>query len=266
MIYRNRVKEAIQKSGFALGTFIQTASPENAEIAAACGFDFLILDMEHGSFGMDQLVHLIRGVQIGGATPVVRLPDHSETNIYKVLDAGATGIVMPGVSTAEQAGKIARAARYAPAGTRGACPRVRATAHGIHPWEKHVEWSEQNVMVWLIIETLEGFQHLEEIVKTPGIDAVAFGAFDLSQEMGFSGRTDHPEVKGKIEEGISIALRNNVAVHMHLFEASPAEIRQSARHWVGLGAKILTCMTDRRVLSTGLKETFSSLAAIRDLR
>ncbi len=266
MIYRNRVKEAIQKTGFAVGTFIQTAGPENAEIAAACGFDFLILDMEHGSFGMDQLVNLIRGAQIGGATPVVRLPDHSETNIYKVLDAGATGILMLGVSTAEQAGKIARAARYAPAGIRGACPRVRATAHGIHPWEKHVEWSNQNVMVWLIIETLEGFQNLEEIVKTPGIDAVGFGAFDLSQEMDFPGRTDHPEVRRKIEEGISIALRYNVAVHMHLFEASPDKIRDSARHWVGLGARILTCMTDRRVLSVGMKETFSSLASIRDLR
>jgi len=266
MMYRNRVKEAIQKSGFAMGTFIQTASPENAEIAAACGFDFLILDMEHGSFGMDQLVHLIRGVQIGGATPMVRLPDHSETNIHKVLDAGATGIVLPGVSTAEQAGRIARAARYYPVGTRGACPRVRATAHGIHPWEKHVEWSNQNVMVWLIIETLEGFHHLEKIVKTPGIDAVAFGAFDLSQEMGLAGRTDHPEVNRKIAKGITTALVNNVAVHMHLFEASPAEIRESAKHWVGLGAKILTCMTDRRILSTCLKETFSSLASIRDLR
>ena len=263
MIYRNRVKEAIEKSGFAVGTFIQTASPENAEIAAACGFDFLILDMEHGSFGMDQLVQLIRAAQIGGATPIVRLPDHSETNIYKVLDAGATGILMPGVSTAEQGGRIARAARYAPAGTRGACPRVRATAHGIHPWEKHVEWSNQNVMVWLIIESLEGFQHLEEIVKTPGIDAVAFGAFDLSQEMGYPGRTDHPEVRRKIEEGISLALGNNVAVHMHLFEAAPNKIRVSAKNWLGLGARILTCMTDRRVLSVGMKETFSSLTSIR---
>jgi 2-keto-3-deoxy-L-rhamnonate aldolase RhmA len=98
------------------------------------------------------------------------------------------------------------------------------------------------------------------------IDAVAFGAFDLSQEMGSAGRTDHPEVKQKIEKGISIALKNNVAVQMHLFEATPAEIRESAKHWVGLGAKILTCMTDRRILSTGLKETFSSLASIRDSR
>ncbi len=266
MIYRNRVKEAIQKTGFALGTFVQTASPENAEIAAACGFDFLILDMEHGSFGIDSLVHLIRGAQVGGTTPVVRLPDHSETDIQRVLDAGATGILIPGVSTAEQAGKIARAARYAPAGTRGACPRVRATAHGIFPWEKHVEWSEQNVMVWVIVETLEGMRNLEGIVKTPGIDAVGFGAFDLSQDMGFQGRTDHPEVKREIEAGIPLALQNKVAVHMHLFEASPEEIGKSASRWAGLGATILTCMTDRRALATGLQDTFTSLASVRNSR
>jgi 2-keto-3-deoxy-L-rhamnonate aldolase RhmA len=81
--------------------------------------------------------------------------------------------------------------------------------------------------------------------------------------MGLQGRTDHPEVKRKIEEGISIALRHDVAVHMHLFEASPEEIRESARRWVDLGASILTCMTDRRVLATGLKETFSGLASVR---
>jgi 4-hydroxy-2-oxoheptanedioate aldolase len=263
MIYRNHAREAIQKSGFALGTFIQIASPENAEIAAAVGFDFLIIDMEHGSFGIDNLVNMVRGVQIGGATPVVRVPDHSETGIFKTLDAGAVGLIIPGVSTAEQAKRVAKAARYAPLGTRGACPRVRATVHGMAPWEKHVEWSNENIMVWIIIETVEGFNNLEEIVKTPGIDAVAFGAFDLSQDMGLNGKTDHPDVKRRIEEGINIALKNNMAINMHLFEASPNEIRESARRWAKLGAKIMTCMTDRRILSTGLKETFSSLASVR---
>jgi len=81
--------------------------------------------------------------------------------------------------------------------------------------------------------------------------------------MGYPGRTDHPEVRRKIEEGISLALGNNVAVHMHLFEAAPNKIRESAKNWLGLGARILTCMTDRRVLSVGMKETFSSLTSIR---
>jgi 2-keto-3-deoxy-L-rhamnonate aldolase RhmA len=88
MIYRNGVKEALQRSGVALGTFVQTASPESAEIAAACGFDYLILDMEHGSFAFESLVNLIRGVQVAGSTPIVRLPDgelRRETAALNVL-------------------------------------------------------------------------------------------------------------------------------------------------------------------------------------
>ena len=122
MIYRNRVKEALEQTGFAFGTFVQIASPENAEIAAASGFDFIILDMEHGSFGIESLVNMIRGVQIGGSTPVVRVPDHSETGIMKALDAGAVGLLIPGVSNAKQAQEVVRATRYAPVGHRGACP------------------------------------------------------------------------------------------------------------------------------------------------
>ncbi|HSR10590.1 MAG TPA: aldolase/citrate lyase family protein, partial [Thermodesulfobacteriota bacterium] len=223
----------------------------------------IIIDMEHGSFGIDKLVDMIRGVQIGGSTPVVRVPDHSETGIFKALDAGAVGLIVPGVSTAEQARKIARAARYAPQGNRGACPRVRATSHGISPWDRHVEWSNRNVMVWTIIETVEGFDNLEEIVKVPGIDAMAFGAFDLSQDMGLGGNTDHPEVRKRIEKGFATAVRNNVAIQIQLFEADPKAIRESAARWVSLGAKILTCMTDRRVLALGMKETCASLASVR---
>ncbi len=263
MIYRNGVKEALQRSGVALGTFIQTASPESAEIAAACGFDYLILDMEHGSFGFESLMNLIRGVQVAGSTPVVRLPDDSESGILKALDAGAMGILIPGVGSAEQARKVTQAARYAPRGNRGACPRTRATAHGLHDWKEHVKWSNENVMVWILVETLEGFKNAEEILATPGLDAVGFGHFDLSQAMGLEGQTHHPEVNRRIEEAMRIAQRNKVEVQVQIFESSPKEIEEAARRWVKSGVRILSCMTDRRVLTTGFKETFSRLALAR---
>ena len=263
MIYRNRVKEALQSSGVAFGTFIQTASPESAEIAAACGFDYIILDMEHGSFGIETLVTLIRAVQVAGSTPIVRLPDDSESGILKALDAGAVGVLIPGISNAEQAGKVIKAARYAPLGTRGACPRIRATAHGLHDWKHHVQWSNQNIMVWIIIETLEGFTNVEEILSVPGLDGVGFGHFDLAQAMGFEGQTHHPEVNRKIEEAMGIAKRNKVDIQLHLFESSPKEIEEAARRWVKCGIRILSCMTDRRILTVGLKEAHSRLTAAR---
>lgn len=132
------------------------------------------------------------------------------------------------------------------------------------PWENHADWSNQNVIVWFLVETPEGFDNFEEIVATPGIDAVAFGAFDLSQNLGLQGKTNHPEVKKIIEKAINIAKKNNVDINMHLFESSANEIREAARIWASQGARILTCMTDRRVLTIGFKEAYSGLASLRD--
>ncbi len=266
MIYRNRVKEALQSSGFALGTFVQIGSPENAEIAAASGFDYIILDMEHGSFGMDTLVNMIRAVQLGGAAPVVRLPDDSESGIMKALDAGAVGILVPGVDDPEQAASIIRSSRYAPIGSRGACPRVRATAHGMNPWPEHVDWSNRNVMVWLLIETVEGFKNFDRIARVPGIDAVGLGAFDLSQSLGLNGQTEHPEVKKHIENAFATARENRINIQMQLFGSTFQEVQESIRYWAGRGARIFSCMTDRRVLTLGFKEAFSGLATIRQAR
>ena len=264
IIYRNRVKQALEQSDVAFGTFVQIASPENAEIAAASGFDFIVLDMEHGSFGIESLVNMIRGVQIGGSTPVVRVPDDYETVIMKALDAGAVGLLIPGVSNAREAERVVRACRYAPKGNRGACPRVRATGHGFYPWEKHVKWSNENVMAWLLIETVEGFDNLEAILAVPGIDAVSFGAFDLSQSMGFSGKTDHPEVIERLEKAFALAVDRKIDIRIHLFETTPEEIKAAVKRWASLGARIFSCMTDRRILNLGFSETYSSLSSIRN--
>ena len=261
MIYRNKVKEAIQTRGVAFGTFIQTASPESAEIAAATGFDYILLDMEHGSFGIEMLVNLIRAVQLAGSTPIVRLPDDSESGILKALDAGAIGVLIPGISNAGQVRRVIQAAHYAPRGTRGACPGTRATGHGLHEWKAHVEWCNQNIMVWVTIETLEGFQHLDEILSVPGLDGVGFGLFDFAQAMGLEGQTHHPEVQRRIEEAMAIARKNRVEIRFHIFESDPKKIEEAARQRIKSGIRLISCMSDRRILTKTQKEVFASLSA-----
>lgn len=264
MIYRNQVKKAIQDTGLALGAFIQIASPENAELAAASGFDFIILDMEHGSFGIDSLVGLIRAVQVGGATPVVRLPDDSETGILKALDAGAVGVMIPLVSNPEQVRKIVNASYYAPLGTRGACPRTRATAHGLHDFTHHIEWYNQNVMVWIIIETREGFRNFEKIITIPGLYGVSLGQIDLAVDMGYGSQFNHPEVEEQMLKAMAIARKNNrVEIIMNLLETLPKEMKGEAQRWVGLGSRILICGTDRKCLNIKFREFFSNVASVR---
>ncbi len=261
MIYRNKLKEALQTRGVAFGTFVQTASPENAEIVAASGFDYVTLDMEHGSYGMDTLVNLIRAVQVGGSTPVVRLPEGSETGILRALDAGAIGIVIPGVASGAEVRDIVRFAHYAPKGTRGACPATRATAHGLHNWKAHVEWCNQNITVSVIIETLAGFERMDEIASVPGLDGISFGQFDLAQAMGLEGQTHHPEVKQRIEEAMKIARKHNVEVSIHIFERTLPKIEEAARHWIERGIRRISCMSDRAILTGMERQVFSSLAA-----
>ena len=150
---KNRIREALDRRNLAFGTWVQTRNPEACELAAAVGYDFVIIDMEHGSFGWDGAVDMVRAVEYGGATPVIRLPGHSVIDIKKALDAGALGIIIPQIGTPEQASQMAQAARYEPAGRRGACPVVRATSHGLLDWKPYSKWANENVMVWGLIET-----------------------------------------------------------------------------------------------------------------
>ena len=264
MLYVNLVKKSIEDTGFATGCFVQLESAEVAEIAAATGYDFVIIDMEHGSFCIDSLPNLIRGVQVAGSTPIVRLPDDSETNIQKALDAGASGILIPRVSNAEQAKRAVSAAYYAPKGRRGACPRIRATAHGINDWQRHVEWSNKNVMVWLLIEDVEGFENLDKIASIPHVHSVALGPWDLSQSMGLGGDVNHKDVKKKIVDAISIARDHQVETVITLFEELAEDIESAARNWIDLGCRIIVSGTDRRCLVNKFKHYYSAVAKLRD--
>ncbi len=195
---RNKIKEALETRGSALGTWVQMKSPEICEIASAAGFDFVIIDMEHGSFGLEGAVEMIRAVECKNASPVLRLPDSSPTGIKKALDTGAVGVIIPGISTGQEASQIVRAAKYEPAGFRGACPYIRATEHSLIDWKDYREWSDQNTMVWAIIENRKAVENIDAIASS-GLDAVVLGAFDLSMNLGFNGDVNHPEVTEALE-------------------------------------------------------------------
>lgn len=142
-----------------MGTWAQMASPEFVELVGHVGFDFVIIDLEHGSFGIETAVNMIRAAEAANTAPIVRVASGSEWEILKVLDAGALGILVPGVSTAEQAKQVVRAAKYGPTGIRGACPATRATGHGAWAWSEYLRWANSETMVWLLVEGVEGIRN-----------------------------------------------------------------------------------------------------------
>ena len=260
MLVKNNVLAALDSRDLAIGTWAQMNSPEFCEVAARSGLDFVIIDMEHGSFGIEAAVNMIRATEAGGAATMVRVPDATRTGILKVLDAGADVVLVPNVETRAMAESIVDAARYAPAGRRGACPCVRATAHGAEQWREYVAWSEKNILVGILVETPEGLRNFEEIVAVPGLNFIAMGPFDLSQALGYGGDWKHPDVRRKQEDMIRIARAHNLEVMAATFDSSPEQLRSQVQDWKRHGVRMFAVSGDRFMLSSGYRSIVSALA------
>lgn len=251
---QQRVLKVLGDDQTAFGTFIQMNSPEACEIAARAGLDFLIIDMEHGSFGIESAVNMIRATQYAGAAPIVRLEAYSPSAVLKVLDAGAVGIIVPNVESAEQLSEVVAATRYAPSGTRGACPCVRASDHGIWAWSDYTAWSAQNIMVIALVETRAGVDHFAEILKVDGLSAVAIGQFDLSVSMGLAGQYDHPDVIKQQNSMVRQARQQGVEVLGVVFDTEPDLAKRNVERWQGLDARMIAVSGDRFALVSAYQQ------------
>lgn len=256
----NRVREALSAGRPAWGTWVQTRSAEAAEAAAATGYDFVVIDMQHGAHSMGEAADLLRAVNGRNASPVVRLPDCSPGLVSHLLDAGAHGVLVPELRTAEDARRVVEASHYAPRGTRGGCPTVQATAHGAIPWPEYQAWAAEEVMVWGLIETPEAVAAIDEIVTT-GLHAVVLGPFDLSVAMGHGGDVEHPEVVAALATVTEVASAAGVETVAVLFDEVP-QVATGARRWRDRGCRIITASSDRWCLTQGWA---GALAGLRSL-
>jgi 4-hydroxy-2-oxoheptanedioate aldolase len=258
----NKVRLAQQQGRIAFGTWVQIGSPEVVEAAGYQGYDFVIIDMEHGQFGFDTVPSMVRAAEAAGVTPVVRVPGVEETLILKVLDTGAMGVLVPGISTKAQAEKAVRAAKYGPLGIRGACPWTRATEYNVADWAAHVKWSNEETMAWLLVEGKEGADNFDEILTVPNIDAIMMGPFDLSQSLGVPGQLDHPLVLETLKTMVSKAKVKNVSmIAVMLSEITSEQIQVSTRKWRDLGCRLMTVGGDRALLTTEFKRCLADARA-----
>lgn len=244
----SRIHTAVAERGIALGSTAQLNAPEICELQSAAGLDFVFIDMEHGSLGIDAVASMIRGVQAGGtAAPIVRIPDSSPSLIARVLDAGAHGIVVPHIETKQQMQEIVAAAHFAPRGTRGACPTIRANAHGVHGWPEYAEWAADNILLCGTIESELGLKNYEEILSVAGLNAIAIGTFDLSLAMGLGGNYKHPDVNAKFLALAQSARRKNIDVLAAILDVS--QIASELHRLRQAGVRLVLYPGDRFLLS-----------------
>ena len=246
---------------YALGVNVQTASPENIEMAGAAGYDFVLIDCEHGTIYLDKLVELLRAADASGITPIVRVPDHSPSFIMRALDAGAMGVAIPNVNTRAQAEAVVSAAKFKSGGfgARGACPSTRANWHLATDWPEFTRWSNEETMVWLLIESLEGIDNIDAILEVPGISAIVPGPFDLSQAMGHAGDMRHPDVVEALRTLTGKAKKKGVDTVAVLLANDAAGMKDETDCWKGLGTTIFWAGGDRRMFTLALRNRMAQV-------
>ncbi len=196
----NRFKHAIQSGQTQIGLWTQLCSNISTEILAGCGYDWLLLDMEHAPNELPDILTQIQAMTAGTATPIVRPYWNDMVAIKRLLDIGVQTLLVPYVQTEEEARNAVAYTRYPPQGVRGYASAPRATGYGRVGgyWQKYSD----EICVLVQVETQLGIDNLDKIANVEGIDGVFIGPGDLSAALGHLGNIGHPGVQDVIEQSI----------------------------------------------------------------
>ena len=175
-----------------IGTWLMSASPLLAEAAGHAGFDWGVIDMEHAPLDLGDVVHLLQAVAGTRMVPVLRVPWNDTVTIKRVLDAGATTLLVPFVQNAAEAARAVAATRYPPEGVRGMAGMSRAAQFGMRG--DYLKTANRGLSVIVQLESEAALAELEAIAAVPGVDALFIGPADLSASMGLVGQIMHPRV------------------------------------------------------------------------
>ena len=245
-----RFKAAMDSDRGALGPFMIGTDPAFVEAAGYAGYDFVLLDMEHGTTTHQQLPHLIRAANVAGVCPVVRVPRGTDIWIDQALDVGAGAVMIPQIDTAEQARAAISAAKFSPVGTRGTCRFVR---FGAVPGSEYFS-KAQDTAVILQAEGKKAVENLDEILDVPGIDVLFVGPYDLSSSLGLVGQIDHPQVTECIKNIIAKATAKGVKVGCF------ADTVESGKKWRDLGVKFIGYACDTYIFMQAAKADVEAFA------
>ena len=189
-LLHNPVKQRLKQGLPVLGHWVSLASPAAVELMAAAGMDWLMIDTEHSPAEWETVEHMIRAMKGTEVVPLVRVAANDPVLIKKALDRGALGVLVPLVSTVEQARAVVAASTYPPEGIRGVAG-TRASGYGADLPRYYAEWN-RHVLVACQIETLQALENVETIASTPGLDVLFVGPNDLSAGLGCFRQFDHP--------------------------------------------------------------------------
>ncbi len=250
----NKLKRLLRSGGTAVGTMVcDTRTPAIAQALAVAGFDYFILDAEHGSYGLETISDMMVVARLAGITPIVRVPDYSYPFIARMLDAGALGVMVPRVRTRAQVEEIVRSVKYPPLGERGMNNARTNTDYRAIGMREYVARANEETMVIVQVETREAVEDIDAILAVPGVDAALMGPADLSASLGVMD-TGHPTVTEHIQRVVDAARRRGLPSGTHVLDL------RTLKAWRDKGMRLLLYSYDFGLIMSG------GAAAIKELR
>lgn len=240
---RNRFKEALAAGRAQIGLWSSLSSSYTVEVIAGAGFDWILLDMEHSPNDVESLLGQLQAAAPYPTHPVVRVPWNDMVAIKRVLDVGAQSLLVPYVSTAEEAAAAVSYTRYPPRGVRGVAGTTRATRFG--RIKDYARRAADELCLLVQVETAQALDNIEAICAVDGIDGVFIGPADLHASLGHTGEIANPAVKPRIDDALRRIRKAGSAPGI----LTPSET--DARHWLDCGALFVAVGADVGILARG---------------
>lgn len=240
------LKQRLRNGEQVLGTMVATfASPDIAKILQACGFDYFIVDCEHGSFTTREVANILAEARGAGIPALVRIPEMRREHALKFMEMGASGLLLPNTETAEQARMLVDCAKYAPLGHRGVSLSRPHTDYRKVDGPAYMREANDQTLLLCQIESRRGVENIDRIMAVEGIDVGFIGPNDLTQDYGMLGQFTHPEIVAAFERVIEAARQNGKWSGVHFGSAGPLQ------PWLGRGMQMNLCGSDNGLLALG---------------
>ena len=216
------IRQKLNENRPSIGTWQQIPHASISEILGHAGYDWVAVDMEHGSISVDQLPDLFRAIELGSTLPLARIAESKSKDCKQALDAGAGGIIAPMIESADQLKIIRNACCWPPVGTRGV-GFSRANLFGKY-FDEYIEEAQSPLLI-AQIEHIRSVGNLEEILQVEGLDAIMIGPYDLSASMGLTAQFDHKEFRNAMNRIISLCDKYNIPCGDHVVEPDIGKIK-----------------------------------------
>ncbi|WP_439583508.1 HpcH/HpaI aldolase family protein [Dyadobacter bucti] len=250
------LKKRLKQGETLHGCWLNTGSSLTAEIVGLSGFDWVLIDLEHGAGSEKDVLYQLQALEHTPTAAIVRVESSESQRIHRVLDMGAEGIMCPKIANPAGALKVVQGLHYPPDGGRGVAKMVRATGFGQN-FAQYYQDAKDNVLGVAQIETVEVLNHLDEVAAIEGIDVLFIGPADLSMELGIFGQFDHPRFKEALKETVNAARKAGKATGILFFNTYDYQTYHD------LGIRMIACGSDATFVAEGARNLSKKLDSFR---